>query len=321
MNQDQPPPSDPGRQPGNSDYVHTHLPTAHPIYAGAEIPVARPLSPEQPVDSSPMLLERVSPWVCVFNLIAVVPAFMLSGLIVSLVSGIPDGIASDDPAATIDVLDVVPVGLLTCVILMIVLRLERVPLSAIGLTMRGAGINVLLGFAAAVVAFGAFAISVAAMNVLWPDGAKQFNENVDHIDRMIPKVPPLTLLGVMACVAAYEEFIFRGILLTHLRRILHSWTAAVLIGGIVFGLIHIIGDVHQVEASAVPLGLTAIAWSVFTIWRRSLAPAVIGHTLFNFVQVLILYQWGSQPDPTSQPAAGLGLARLGRMLASVLGIC
>lgn len=325
MNQDYLPPNDPGPQPGASDHLPEQVPIARPVHVGGEIPIARPLSTEPPGDHNPMRLERVSPWICVLNLLAIVPVFFLCSLIYGVVISAREGFDPEDPAAGLTIMDMVPVGMATAIIMLVVLCLERVPLSAIGLTglnRRSAALNALLGFAASVIAFGLFALSVIVMRWVWPAGADQFEDNTQNIDRMIPRIPPLTLLAVMACVSLYEEIIFRGILLTHLRRLLRSWTAAVLIVGITFGLVHIGGAGSQVLAAAVPLGLVGIAWSIITIWRRSLAPVVIGHMLFNFVQILILFQMAPEGVPAFlQAVCGGWVTGLGRTLASALGFC
>ena len=82
-----------------------------------------------------------------------------------------------------------------------------------------------------------------------------------------------------------EEIVFRGILLSYVRRISRSWTVAIVVSSCVFALPHVF---DQEAATCVPLFCVGGVWAIFTLWRRSLVPAIVGHTLFNFPQIIYL---------------------------------
>ena len=81
--------------------------------------------------------------------------------------------------------------------------------------------------------------------------------------------------------------------MTRLRRVLHSWWAAIAVTSLLFALPHM-GD--QKPVVAIPLFGVGVALSVFTIWRKSLLPAIIGHAVFNTCQIMVLYSF--YPDWT-----------------------
>ena len=79
---------------------------------------------------------------------------------------------------------------------------------------------------------------------------------------------------------------FRGFLLTRLRRALGSWWLAVPATSLAFAVPHML---DQKAMMAIPLFAVGVALSLFVIWRKSLLPAMIGHGLFNSCQILVLY--------------------------------
>jgi membrane protease YdiL (CAAX protease family) len=142
----------------------------------------------------------------------------------------------------------------------------------------------------ALCSFGASLFSALVLIFVWPAGYKQLQSNPERIEEMIPALHPAWLGLLMAGICVYEEVIFRGVLLTHLRRLTRSWTIAVILAAAVFAALHI-GEQpgSQEAATCVPLFAVAIVWSLSTIWSRSLVPAIIGHFLFNMVQLVYLW--------------------------------
>ena len=74
--------------------------------------------------------------------------------------------------------------------------------------------------------------------------------------------------------------------MTRLRRGLGSWTAAVVLSTTVFTLLH---AVDQTPAALMPVAILSVVFSITTIWRRSLVPAIIAHWLFNLANLIGLY--------------------------------
>lgn len=124
------------------------------------------------------------------------------------------------------------------------------------------------------------------------DGARVFFSNTT----------PAVALMLAGAAAVAEESLFRGILLTHLRRTtgLH---AAVAIQALAFGLIHAgYGSVAHV-AAATAFG----AMMGYLVTRHGLVPAMVVHFLVN---VVILASW-SASGAVLVPVIALSLFALG----------
>ena len=87
-------------------------------------------------------------------------------------------------------------------------------------------------------------------------------------------------------IGVYEELVFRGFLMTRLRRATGSWTAAVVLSTLVFTGLHAL---DQLPVALVAITILSLVFSVVTILRRSIIPAIVGHALFDLSQLLILH--------------------------------
>jgi len=252
-------------------------------------PVARPIEsvPREDIPSdNPMRLESVSTARCLINLVLATGLFFFFQIVLGMViitPGVIEGDLLDELKPEITVM--IPIGLIVAVGIIVLLRAQRISPSAIGLNWRGMLTEILWGIPAAVVSIGAFGAYMVLAQVFFPDSLKGLERNVDNIAAMLPEGGLLTLAAVMICVVFYEELYFRGLVLTHLRRIFRSWTAAVLVAAVFFASLHSTQD----SAVIVPLSLMAVIWSIFAIWRRSLIPAMVAHFIFNYGQLVALY--------------------------------
>jgi membrane protease YdiL (CAAX protease family) len=80
-----------------------------------------------------------------------------------------------------------------------------------------------------------------------------------------------------------EETLFRGLLLTRLRRVLGRWWPAVLITGVCFATMHLgLGTGYALGAL-----LLSLVWSYVYIRSGSLLATMLAHFLFNCSQLLI----------------------------------
>jgi membrane protease YdiL (CAAX protease family) len=165
--------------------------------------------------------------------------------------------------------------------------------ASVGLIRGRLIVDIPLGLGALAAAFAAFHLGALALFLLWRDGWVGLTQNKDAIADMLPRLHPVLLVGLQFAVGFYEEVVFRGFLLTRLRRGLGSWTAAVMLSSALFAVAH---TMEQEAAAAVPIFGLGVAFCMFTIWRKSLLPAVIGHALFNSCQILWLYYYN--PDWT-----------------------
>jgi len=154
-------------------------------------------------------------------------------------------------------------------------------------------VDVPLGFAAWVCALGAFFAFTSIIWVTWPAGFVELQGNEEAITEMLPPLHPAVLLGLQVLVGFYEELVFRGFLLTRLRRGLGSWWAAVLTSSLLFAVPHML---EQKAIAAIPLFGVGVVFAIFAIWRKSVVPAIIGHALFNACMLVGIYL--THPDWT-----------------------
>lgn len=254
------------------------------------IPLARPVSVPvaRAATEDAMLLGRLSGGRAAFHLALLFVVLAMYLLIVTTAVGTasdgdPESEMVVSPALNLGITFAGEVLLISLALLM--LRGRRYGPRAIGASSRLIVVDVALGIAVTAISFGVFICSVQGMIVLWPEGFAQMSDNWEHVEAMLPPMSLGTAFALMLVIGVLEELIFRGILLTHLRRITRSWIAAAVISGAVFAALHI-GD--QATAAVVPLFLVSLVWSGFTIWRRSLLPSIVGHALFNFLQFAAL---------------------------------
>jgi membrane protease YdiL (CAAX protease family) len=262
------------------------------------IPLARPVDVVHArpwATPDPMRLGRISAGRAAIHLLILLAAFAVLITIISIIHVVmnPEMFAEDAADEELDttllmVMTIVGGFALSGVALVIMLT-ARLPAASLGLSSRSRGVDLALGVPVAIFSYAAFLMSYGVMYLVWPEGIRQLEENVQRIDAMMPDVHPWTLVLLMVAVATYEEILFRGFLLTHLRRITRSWVVAVLISSTLFAAMHIGDDVgSQNLATVVPLFAMGVVCSIFTIWRRSLIPAIVGHALFNSVQLVLL---------------------------------
>ena len=251
------------------------IPSARPVF----IPTARP------VDDNPMLLRNLSAGQCVVNLFIMVGMFLACGSVYAMVWKLLNAPSEIEKMPEPGILSTVPVALILMVTVAAIMRQRRTPAKALGISSTSLGTNVALGFAATACSFGIFLLSVGALYFLWPDGYEQMKRNPENIDRMIPSAHPAWLFLLMICVSVYEELLFRGLLLTHFRRMCRSWPLAIFLQAVIFGLLH---GQSQVWAATILLAVIGMFWAALTVWRRSLVPAIVAHLLFNSFQLLFL---------------------------------
>ena len=173
---------------------------------------------------------------------------------------------------------------LTCVFF--VLRLRKQSPASVGLVGSKMGMNLLIGGGAMMATYAIMYPLMMALIVAFPAFRDQMEANADILTTILPKAHPLEFLGAMATVGVWEELFFRGFLMTRLRRITGGWTAGVLLSTGVFVALH---APSQVPAAMVMIAILSLIMSVATIWRRSLVPAMVAHTLFDLTMLAGLY--------------------------------
>jgi len=97
---------------------------------------------------------------------------------------------------------------------------------------------------------------------------------------------PAEFVPLTAMIGIYEELVFRGFLMTRLRRGTGSWAVAVALSTVIFTSLHAFDQTHS---ALVVVAILSLVFSLATIWRRSIIPAIIAHALFDLSQLLLLY--------------------------------
>ncbi|MDP4529223.1 type II CAAX endopeptidase family protein [Alkalimonas delamerensis] len=115
----------------------------------------------------------------------------------------------------------------------------------------------------------------------------------------------LDVLGIVVVTAVWEEMLFRGILLFVLMKKLSFWPAA-MISSILFGVMH--SDI--VGATLFGLALCYITWQT-----KSLLPAIIVHSVNNFIAISLSYAFPAMEDaPMLSAGAAIPLFVLSLLL-------
>jgi membrane protease YdiL (CAAX protease family) len=265
------------------------------------VPLARPVTVPPPVGGGPkpdeLLVEASTAgaaWLDVAGLI-------LCMFLLELLAGVAMGIIVDIPPDSLDavpspielelmrtlllpVLAVRAAG--SIAIIAVILAHRRQSAASVGLSSRGLALDCLIGAGATAVAYGLIIFSSMTLWLVWPELLDQMEENAQRIQDMVPRLHPLGFAGMAAMVGLYEELVFRGFLMTRLRRATGSWALAVLVSTAIFTALHALDQTH---AALISVTILSLVFSAVTIWRRSLVPAIVAHALFDLSQLLGLY--------------------------------
>lgn len=168
----------------------------------------------------------------------------------------------------------------------VVLRRRGQSLRSVGLDPSRLGIDFLLGAAMMGAAYALIGVWQILLWLFWPGLSKQMVQNTRILMDLIPRLHPLGFVALALMIGVYEELLFRGFLMPRLRRATGSWTLAVILSTVLFTALHA-GD--QTPAVLVPITILSLVFSVITIRRRSIVPAIFGHFLFDLSQFLGLY--------------------------------
>lgn len=265
------------------------IPDANPIPWSGEIP--------EPLSENDMLLAgstRGAAWLDIVRVIVFVVLFdLLMGSVLGLIIGM-DAESSADPGqpgfdAAHRSLFLPILGFRAAAaiaIILVIVRVRRQSALSLGLSRKGLVRNALIGTAATAVVYGLIILVMPILVLIWPKLTELLSENAERILDAIPRLHPVGFVGVALVVGVYEELFFRGFLMTRIRRATNSWFLAVIVSTAVFSLLHM---ADQTAPAVVFVTILSLVFSLVTIWRRSIIPAIVGHFLFNLSQFLWLY--------------------------------
>lgn len=171
-------------------------------------------------------------------------------------------------------------------IIAILARRRGLTARSMGLMWSGTPLNIAIGLAVLVVVYALIAVTMLLLWFLWPEVVGEMQENARRIMELVPNLRPVEFVPVAALIGVYEELVFRGFLMTRLRRATGGWTIAVVLSTAVFTALHAF---EQTPSALVVVAILSLVFSLVTIWRRSIVPAIIAHALFDFSQLLWLH--------------------------------
>jgi len=173
-----------------------------------------------------------------------------------------------------------------CAIIWMMVTLRKQGRVSVGLGCRNWLLDVGIGILALPVVYGVIYMVMLPLVMFVPALREQAGENISRITSVVPKLPLIGFFLFACVVGLYEELIFRGFLLTRLRRGTNSWTAAVILSSILFIVPH---AMDQTMVMLVPVGILSLSFTALTIWRRSIIPGIVTHLLFDFSQFVLIY--------------------------------
>ncbi|MHC5110543.1 MAG: lysostaphin resistance A-like protein [Planctomycetota bacterium] len=194
-----------------------------------------------------------------------------------------------DPLALTQVW-IIPITLMRCiatiVVILLMLYYRSQGFSSVGIARRGLGVDVLLGVLMAAICLCLMVLYSISLHIFAPELRPQMEKNAVQLLKLFPP-SSLDMLAILAiAVGTFEELIFRGFLMTRLRRVTGNWAVAVVISTLIFTIPHVL---DQTLVALGPIALLAVSLSICTILRKSLIPAILGHALFDFVQFVYLF--------------------------------
>ncbi|MEK7756324.1 MAG: type II CAAX endopeptidase family protein, partial [Planctomycetota bacterium] len=172
------------------------------------------------------------------------------------------------------------------VIIAVLARRRGLTARSVGLTWSGAPLNLAIGLATLLVVYGLIAVTMTLLWFLCPAMVGEMEENARRIMELVPNLRPVEFVPLAALIGVYEELVFRGFLMTRLRRATGGWTIAVVLSTVVFTALHAF---EQTRSALVIVAILSLVFSLVTIWRRSIIPTIIAHALFDLSQLLWLH--------------------------------
>ncbi|MFL6721049.1 MAG: CPBP family intramembrane glutamic endopeptidase [Sphingomonas sp.] len=164
------------------------------------------------------------------------------------------------------------------VLVLVILRGERLPLSSVGLRTDRFGKTLLLGLG---ISLALAATAVAALGLLHIVGLKSAR---------FPgfRPPPVVLTLVIVRAGIVEELFYRGYAIERLQALTGSKWVAAIVPLLFFAAAHFKGGA---SGMLIALALGA-ALTFFYMWKRNLGANMIGHFMIDFVPNVLL------PPPT-----------------------
>jgi membrane protease YdiL (CAAX protease family) len=201
----------------------------------------------------------------------------IAGLAIALfgiptIAGIARVVGTDDPSVAM--LRELAILTLTALLLLIVVKGERLPVSSIGLRFDRIGCSIVQGFLLAIVLL---AVAIATISAIQASGMS-YGEGA----KVAPSLALVTLTVFRAGIA--EEIFFRGFALERIEALTGSRNLAIILTVGAFAGFHYSGGLAGILIAFV-LGLCL---TLYYVWKRDLLAAIIAHFLVDFIPNVLL---------------------------------
>lgn len=259
---------------------------------GLSIPFARPvLADAHDLAMTLAYARRISPreiprWLALLESVAP----LLAAIIGAIAAAPITAVWRPDDERWFTIVGTIAGGLFALMICTIMLRLEGRGLHSIGWTRRDFGLNVLIGLSAYVCTAIVLLFLAVLLSILFPQILEQENEAAQAIEKTFPSMPFGGMVLFMVFVAIWEEFAFRGFMLTRLQMVFRRWWLTLIVGAVLFGT----GHFYQGPLAVGQTILLGLVLGMLFLWRRSLVPGIVFHLANNVVAFLLLNSWTIQ---------------------------
>ena len=173
-------------------------------------------------------------------------------------------------------------GVLLVIVVGVILLARRQPAATLGITRRSIASNLGLGLITTFLIMAS--LIVLGILILTFSGDEPPIDNARVLMELLPPMSPVTIVAFSIAVGIYEEVLFRGFLMTRLRRLTGSWIPAVILSTGLFVTLHL----DQQGVARFAIGGLSLIFSGLTIWRKSIVPAIVAHAMFDLTQLMLL---------------------------------
>ncbi|NLX13174.1 MAG: CPBP family intramembrane metalloprotease [Phycisphaerales bacterium] len=267
--------------------MQTSCPNDSELSSGTAIPVARAVAALLPggpfpearlVQRMPMPMPR---WRALLELVVMVPVGILLMFLLFQMLALVTGKAESGSELAHNIIP----GISFLVVGLSILRLAGHHCTTVGWTFRHWLVNIGLGMAALIPTYLLLFCAGMILVLLSPELMEKQAETQTLIKQVVPDMPFTVLALMMFWVTFWEEFVFRGFLLTRLHALFGGWWLAVPVGALIFGVLHL----WQGPLTAVVIGLLGLVMGALFVWRKSLLPGWAFHFAHNVLIVQLVH--------------------------------
>lgn len=283
------------------------LPPEHePADAPPPLPIARPVAAEliepptlryaRTVAPLGKLLVPIRKAIAAFDVSLIVGAVLMSMIVPSIILLIIDPSETLVRSAEINLAVTAAFGVAIAMLAVVVHRARGLSMESLGASTDGFRLDVCIGLVAFVACLASRMMIWIGMALLGEEYLESTYETGRRIQEAIPKLSLYQAFAFATLVGTYEEVVFRGFVLPRMRRLVGSWTGAVLLTSIIFALLHM----YQGPMGMVMVLMLSIVLGIVFVWRQSLLPVVVAHAVNNFVALFVLSRLGDLSLPADE---------------------